>query len=103
MTTPVSGTSLRDFAMLSPDGGAESRLSEDFMKIRARIDRVVQSEIADGEPPRGPIHTAPHTVTFPEETGDCPSDETRWAESGEALLSGSGHWTAPYIAVPRLI
>ena len=52
------GEKLVSAAMLRVDGPAAAEISGDFAKIRARIDRVVQSPIADGEPTKGPIHTA---------------------------------------------
>ena len=97
MSTP----SLTLFAMLAPDSDSESELAEDFRKIRERIDRVVQSEISDGEPPHGPIQTEPHIVALMAEVGEPANPQD--AESREQLLNRAKRYESPYIAVPRLM
>ena len=95
------GEKLVSAAMLRVDGPAAAEISGDFAKIRARIDRVVQSPIADGEPTKGPIHTADYTVKLPEEAGQARADQPR--EGYNPLLRQAAKYEAPYAAVPRVV
>ncbi|MCR5681910.1 MAG: hypothetical protein K6G29_05595 [Clostridiales bacterium] len=95
------GEKLVAAAMLNADGPAAEGISADFVKIRARIDRVVQSPISAGEPPKGPIHTADYTVKLPDMAGAARADQP--TEGENPLLRQAAKYEAPYAAVPRVV
>lgn len=86
-------------AMLRQDG--TGALSGDFEKIRERIDRVVASPIAAGEPTRGPIHTADYPVKPAGEAEGARRDQP--AEGENPLLRQAVKYDVPYLAVPRVV
>lgn len=92
---------LTEAAMFRPDREESRELAEDFGKIRERIDRVVTSPIAAGEPTKGPIHTADYRVKPARETAGPRPDQP--AEGDNPLLGQAAKYEAPYLAVPRVV
>ena len=99
--TPGVGEKLVAAAMLNADGLAAEGISADFVKIRARIDRVVQSPISDGEPTKGPIHTADYPVKLPEVAGSARAGQPK--ERIDPLLRQAAKIDEPYVVVPRVV
>ncbi len=95
------GEKLAAAAMLICEGPAAEGISADFVKIRARIDRVVRSPIAQGQPTKGPIHTADYIVKLPGDAGGARADQP--AEGENPLLRQAAKYEAPYAAVPRVV
>ena len=95
------GEKLVAAAMLPYGGPASEGISADFVKIRARIDRVVQSPISDGEPTKGPIHTADYPVKLPEVAGSARAGQPK--ESIDPLLRQAAKIDEPYVVVPRVV
>ena len=93
---------LTEMAMLA-EADAESGLAGQFQKIRARIDRVVRSPLADYPPPDGPIHAEEHTAVLPTGGNGKKPDNAQNEENRSVMLGGSARFDAPYVTVPRIV
>ena len=93
---------LTSSAMLALSPEAEGELARDFSALKVRLDAVVRSEAAAGQPAEGPIHAEIHLVPPPEEA------EKRAAERvcrswGRELLRQADRFDGTYAVVPRVV
>ena len=93
---------LMEMAMLA-ETDADGELTGDFRKIRARIDRVVRSELADNPPPDGPVHAQEHTAALPDPDRTPKPENAQNEENRARLLGGSARFESPYVSVPRVV
>ena len=89
-------------AMLVLSGEAGEALAADFEALKERLDAVVRSEAASGEPAEGPIHAEPHTVLSPEEAEKRAPDPAGRI-TGRELLRQADRFDGTYAAVPRVL
>ena len=89
-------------AMLSLSDEAMGELARDFSELKERLDAVVRSDAASGQPAAGPIHAQAHRVLPPEEAEQRAEGETAGA-SGKALLRQADRFDGTYAVVPRVV
>lgn len=89
-------------AMLALSSEAEEELARDFSALKERLDAVVRSEAASGEPAAGPIHAESHTVLTPEEAEKHAPDPAGRI-TGRDLLRQADRFDGIYAVVPRVV
>ena len=98
---------LTDSAMLALSPEAAEELARDFDALRIRLDAVVRSDAAGGEPPEGPIHTENHEVSLPEEAEKRAEDAEREGGAkegrGRILLCQAAGFDGVNLTVPRVV
>ncbi len=93
---------LTSSAMLALSSEAEEELARDFSALKVRLDAVVRSDAASGQPAEGPIHAEVHPVLPPEEAEKRAAERERrtW---GRELLRQADRFDGTYAVVPRVV
>ena len=98
---------LTDAAMLALSPEAAEELARDFDALRIRLDAVVRSDEAAGDPPEGPIHTQIREVSPPRDAevlAKMTEEARRAAEGrGRTLLGQAAQFDGVYGVVPRVV
>ena len=89
-------------AMLSLSDEAMGELARDFSELKERLDAVVRSEAASGQPAEGPIHAGIHPVLSPEEA-EKQAAERACGSRGRDLLRQADRFDGTYAVVPRVV
>ena len=89
-------------AMLSLSDEAMGELARDFSELKERLDAVVRSDAASGQPAAGPIHAEAHRVPSPEEA-ERTAGQKKAEASGKALLRQADRFDGTYAVVPRVV
>ena len=101
-TSGVELGKLTASAMLALSSEAEKELARDFSALKERLDAVVRSEEAAGQPAAGPIHAEPHPVLPPEEA-EKRAAERESGKWGRDLLRQADRFDGTYAVVPRVV
>ena len=106
-TEPVPGPDLKKLtasAMLALSGEAEEELAREFEVLKERLDGVVRSDAANGDPAEGPIHAGVRRILLPdlaeEEAAERPPVP---CGKGKSLLSQADRFDGTYSIVPRVV
>ncbi|MBE6726142.1 MAG: hypothetical protein E7576_13285 [Ruminococcaceae bacterium] len=91
-------------AMLALSPEAEKELARDFEALKVRLDGVVQSEAASGEPAEGPIHAGVRRVLPPDQAEEKAAERPPVpCAKGKSLLSQADRFDGTFCVVPRVV
>ena len=106
-TEPVSGPELKKLtasAMLALSEEAEAELARDFEALKERLDGVVRSGAASGDPAEGPIHAGVHRVLPPDQAEEKAAERPPVpCARGKSLLSQADRFDGTFCVVPRVV
>ena len=104
---PVASPELRKLtasAMLALSPEAEAELAREFEALKERLDGVVRSDAANGEPAEGPIHAGARRILPPDQAEEKAAERPPVpCAKGKSLLSQADRFDGTYNIVPRVV